>query len=607
MVGGKGRGICLASQNIRDEIVAGNILTPVKNLSRENGKFVDQTLEDRISSSSFEPMIGDEVFIIDAEQEGLFTVREGEQVYRTLLQLPARRRQRIDIKNGFELKTGFSHLIPLEERVILRDGASADSSPKSTFGRLFLHTRLLSDYNPTFDRMSHEYKTNTELRLWLLVQPQRFNVVVYPGQALTQLRFFDGPGSQLTMHEMIDEFKKRPLLYERKKGVLVPARHRMADGLQIHGDISGEYTEGVVGLRARKNPTPIDTRRGDYLWQDFFDPIVVKRGFGRMTAKPRGEYYLLVTREALRVPDDMNVKVVSHSRIGFIGPKDFAPLASNGWGGNLVLEVRSDELENMELVDGMPASELHAFRTPKTDKPYKGSYQDQLGPIPPKFMTPIDYGHAAQIYAKLSRDVLTQDAKILRSHRGATEGFEPITRERVAALRTDILSGLFHSRYDCESDELVLQPIPYVLVFGPDGTVFSYQRTKNIEEYGEARLFGERSIGVGGHIARTDEPNYIEQCIERELKQEVRIAGKPTRPRFIGTVFKTDKPVDRVHFGLVYAIHTGGNVKPNEASIPSGRMVSIRGLVENPSKYSQFETWSRVLIPHLPMIYGYGR
>ena len=159
---------------------------------------------------------------------------------------------------------------------------------------------------------------------------------------------------------------------------------------------------------------------------------------------------------------------------------------------------------------------------------------------------------AANNYATLDRLVLVQDAKILMKHRTAEEGFELTDEKSQQKLFEDIKNGFFKSRYDCEEDRLVLQPIPYVLFFGPNETVFSYVRSSNIQEYGDKRLFGKHSLGVGGHIKDEDGPNYIRRCLERELSEEVLVKEDSTEPKFVGTLFSRKKPVDEVHFGLFY-------------------------------------------------------
>lgn len=608
-------GFCWASPQIREAIIAGRITTGFSHLSfrdqdaesKRKSWFADQSLEDLIQPSSLDPQIAGELFILDTETKGIFRPQANESIYRTLLQLPGRQRQRADITNGFELKKGFTYLIPLQNKINLRPQNYVKSSPKSTFGRLFLNTRLLADYNPCFDEVHGSYKPDHTLDLWLLVQPLAFNLVLYPRLSLNQLRFFEGDGAQLSASKIREEWWQNPLLCQKQSGHLTPIINPIIseDGLQVHLNLSGLDTEEIVALRARHNPTAIDVRHiNTHEAEHFFEPIVRKSD--SITLK-KGEYYLLSSAEVLQIPPHLNVELESHSHIGLTGPLHFAGFVDNGFQGDLVFEVRSDESSDMELIDGMPVSKLKVYRTAPSDKLYGteiGShYQKQTGPKPAKFFKPFDFAFAARNYEKLNKDVLVQDAKVLLRHRTAQEGFSSVTLSQAEELFKDIAAGFFQSRYDCEFDQLVLQPIPYVIVFGPEDTVFSYVRASDIKDYGDARLFGKHSIGLGGHIVRADGPEFIHKNIERELREEVEFKELYSLPKLVGTLMAHDKAVDRVHFGLIYTVHTSGEVRPKESSLKQGSLVPIESICSDPLHEQKYETWSRMLIPHLLQLY----
>ena len=129
------------------------------------------------------------------------------------------------------------------------------------------------------------------------------------------------------------------------------------------------------------------------------------------------------------------------------------------------------------------------------------------------------------------------DAQELMKFRSGQEGFEFIAAEKVGELFKRMDQGFFQSRYDCENDELVLQPIPYILLFNSQREVFSYVRAENITDYGDTRLFGKHSLGLGGHINREDAPNYVLNCLLREFKEEVKISESNSEPLLLGTLF----------------------------------------------------------------------
>ncbi len=347
-------GICLAAQQIKALITAGKLTGSIQ--------------ESQIQPASFEPTLGNEVYILDVETKGIFRPQADKTILHTLLELPERQRKKVDITNGFEIKKGFTYLFPLNERLSLSDTEYIKSSAKSSLGRLFVNVRLLSDFNPSFDEIHHSYKSNSELHLWLLVQPLTFNLIVHPGIALNQLRFFKGHDAQLTPSETLNECSQQPFLYVQEKGTFVPAKPIVIDGVQIHLDLSGVHTRGISAFRARENPFPIDLKKlNEYEAEHYFEPIL---GSTREITIKKGEHYLLVSKEYFKIPSHLNAELKPHSHIALRGPLHFAGFIDNGFEGYLVFEVRSDEISDMVLSDGMPISKIDIYRTEKTDKPY---------------------------------------------------------------------------------------------------------------------------------------------------------------------------------------------------------------------------------------------
>jgi len=447
-----------------------------------DGEIVTRMDESRIQPSSFEPQIGEELFLLN---EGFRPKRE-KTVYRSLLELPLRNRKRINITGGYELKVGFSYLLPLEEKLNLSGNLTVKSSPRSSLGRVFLNTRLVSDYNDCFDEVRNDrYKRE----MWLLVQPLFFNLIVYPGLTLNQLRFIDGYDAKLTIEELL---KEDTLLWLNGK----PVKDILIDGLGIHLDMKGEATGGIVALVARKNPEPIDLlMREEYLAEDYFSPMKAGDLFIE-----RDKCILVASKEVLKVPGNRNVELRANTHLSLTGPLHFAGFIDNGWEGDIVFEIRPDEINRMKLEDGIPLSVLDVYRTDLPDKLYGeqigSSYKFQRGCKTSKFFRSFDFDHAGRNYAKLDREVLVQDVRLLKECRKKSLGFEFIQKEK--ELLDLVNDGFFHSRYDCEDDFSVSQIIPYMLLFNNSSEVFAYVRTSCVQNYGEQRLFGKHSIGVGG-------------------------------------------------------------------------------------------------------------
>lgn len=583
-------GYCLNSQEIREKLAKGSIIS-------------SGDIEKRVQPASFDPVIGDEIYILETETGGLFRPRPNETVHRTLLQLPNRQRQKSSTENII-IQKGFTYLLPLEDRLILNQGETIKSSPKSSIGRNFLNVRLLADYNPNFDEIRDNYKKGIPLMLWLLVQPLAFNAIIRPGLSLNQLRFFKGLDAQLTNTELAKELKKNKIIYERmKNGKLKALDPILNDGIQVHLDLTGRNTEGVTALRARHNPNPIDLSKTEYYpAEDFFEPIMNKDGKIKIE---KGEHYLFCSKEVLKIPPHLSAELKRTSNIGLRGDIHFAGFIDPGFKGDLVFEVKSDEPNDVILTDkSIPLSSIQLFRNKIPDKVYSkeiGShYFGQLGPKSSKVFEQFNYPYAARNIGKLSKLVLVQDANVLNKIRRTNEGFEPISKKSIRELERVIEEGFFHSRYDCEYDEAVLQIIPYILIFNKNLKLFSYVRSSNIKNYGDKRLFGKHSIGVGGHIASIDKPDYLTNCINRELKEEVKLTGAK-EPKLIGTLMAYKNDVDKVHFGLIYTLNCK-SVSPKESSIISGRTLSVEKLINDEDYQKKYETWSNVLIPHLPLL-----
>jgi dCTP deaminase len=581
---------CLADFELKQLIGQGNIVASLERAEKNKS----------IQPGSFDPITSDVAFILDTEERGVFRSRPDESIYRTLLQLPNRQRRKVDISNGFEIKRGYTYLVKLEERLRLPKGHYARCSPKSSLGRVFLDTRLLADFNTGFDQVLFSEKYDAERDLWLLLQPLAFNLMLHPGLTLNQIRLLTGPNAALAAKDLAEEFSRHPLMYLKgNDGKTEPAPPIITDdGLQLNLNLIGQDTAGIVGLRARNNPHPIDLKSKASLdAMDFFEPVKAK---DRQVSIDPGAHYLIASQQVLDIPAHLNAELAAYAHIGIRGPLHFAGFVDNGFRGDLVFEIRPDERSRMLLEHGMPISWLRFYRTNLPENVYGeeiGShYHGQVGPKVAKYFVPFDFSFAAKNYEKLDRDVLTQDASLLLRHRKADEGFEAMDIKDSAALFEDVRSGFFHSRFDAEDDLLAIQPIPYLIIFGPERTVFTYVRTEKIKHYGEAKLFGKHSIGIGGHIIRSDAPEYINTCLLREKEEEVRVEGRLSEPRFAGTLMARDKPVDRVHFGMIYVAYTDGRVVPAEQSIVSSDMRRIDE-IWNPFGISQdFETWSRILI-----------
>lgn len=152
--------------------------------------------------------------------------------------------------------------------------------------------------------------------------------------------------------------------------------------------------------------------------------------------------------------------------------------------------------------------------------------------------------------------------------------------------------GFFKRRDDVEEDPSLKQIIPY-LVVRRDGRHMLFRRTR---AGGEARLHDLYSIGVGGHISRTDVEGAVDIIaagLRRELEEEL-VLGDAWTARLAGVLNDDDNPVGRVHFGLVHVVAvTAGDVTIREIDRLTGRLADAADIR---AAYPGMETWSQLIV-----------
>jgi predicted NUDIX family phosphoesterase len=158
----------------------------------------------------------------------------------------------------------------------------------------------------------------------------------------------------------------------------------------------------------------------------------------------------------------------------------------------------------------------------------------------------------------------------------------------------------FMSRSQAEEDPAYKQLIPYVIM-AHDGKYLSYVRGRRA---GEARLVGNRSIGIGGHInPRDDMPlfnaDFYETylaAVEREVAEEVSVEASHT-DRIVALLNDDSNEVGSVHLGIVhYWTLDAPQVTKREQMISQMAFMTPAELHE---VRDTMETWSRLCLDGL--------
>lgn len=146
-------------------------------------------------------------------------------------------------------------------------------------------------------------------------------------------------------------------------------------------------------------------------------------------------------------------------------------------------------------------------------------------------------------------------------------------------------------RDQVEDDPAWQQPIPYVVVRRGD-QAWCYRRLR-----GEARLAGQRSCGVGGHLEPPDaRPTWLEtaRCgAAREIAEELGVAVAPRDLIPRAWIHEAETAVGRVHLGLVLELPWVGDQDPVPAEVDrlvADGFLPLSDLVQDAS----CERWSRL-------------
>ena len=158
----------------------------------------------------------------------------------------------------------------------------------------------------------------------------------------------------------------------------------------------------------------------------------------------------------------------------------------------------------------------------------------------------------------------------------------------------------FMPRSQMEKDPAYKQLIPYVIM-NYEGKYFSYVRGKRA---GEARLVGNRSIGIGGHINPIDDMPLFNSnpyetylaAVEREVAEEVSVETSHT-DSVVALLNDESNEVGSVHLGIVHHwVLNAPNVSKREQMITQMAFMTPAELHE---VRDTLETWSGLCLPRL--------
>lgn len=178
--------------------------------------------------------------------------------------------------------------------------------------------------------------------------------------------------------------------------------------------------------------------------------------------------------------------------------------------------------------------------------------------------------------------------------------FEEVLLRNLQVMRRGSLDEeLNHPEGNAEKNYMFKQPIGYMIFINPfEKKVFAYKRAEKDQHYGEKRLQGNWSWGVGGHVEPLDFSEGKNPLVEsrlREAIEEVEIVGNILGSKTLGYINDDTNDVGKVHFGLLYLVEIDGRVQKKDDEMEIGEMYSIGELEElTKSEGVTVENWSKI-------------
>jgi len=267
-----------------------------------------------------------------------------------------------DLKNPLE--PGAIYLIRLKETVALPKNVFALTNNKSSSGRVNLEARIVADGVPRFDRLPLGYSG----LLWIEVSSKSFFIKLSDGDKINQIRFFTAVenGKDFSIKNI---YYEDGLLYD-KSGQFIKENDALAhdddndNSLIMSIDLVSD-AKSLIGRKAIHTGEILDFSKKD--WhnsEDFFEPLFSPRD-GKFALKA-GEFYILSTKEYVRVPPKYSVEMAAYDigsgefrshYAGFFDPGFGYGERGEVLGTPAVLEVKPYD-NNFILRDGQPICKM---------------------------------------------------------------------------------------------------------------------------------------------------------------------------------------------------------------------------------------------------------
>jgi dCTP deaminase len=313
-------------------------------------------IEDRhVGPASVDLPLSEEIYRI----AHVFLPRPGEKV-RDILRFAEASRH--DFK--MPLERGSIYIARIETGFHLPENVYGYCNPKSSTGRADVHARVVADGVSRYDALTpHGFSGEA----WVFIKPQLIPIRLFPGEALSQARFFDSD-TRLEYTELGLAYREHGFLTSLP-GSPIPWKDILIQDYDGSLILTLDLESEIVGWECFGSNKILDFSKRNHRKEDFFRPILRESLLNGALRLRSSGFFILSSAEAVRVPpsfacemvsmDDRSGEFRSHYA-GFIDPGWGCGEDGCGAGDPLTLEVRP--FEDIVIRPGQPIAKIRYER-----------------------------------------------------------------------------------------------------------------------------------------------------------------------------------------------------------------------------------------------------
>lgn len=294
---------------------------------------------------------------------------------------------------------GCQYLVKATIDIDIPPGMYAYCNAKSTSGRNMLLCRVVADAVEGYDTLGRKGEGLTS-RVWMLLEPLVFPVILTDKECYLQVRFFDGD-RRFSDEDLHSELQLHDFLLRQDGG-----RYKQGELSLRSGDgtvFTTFYAKAgkLIGFKARKDAPPLDLTKRDLCPREYFEPVYAEidpsDSTGGLYSPQPLEYYLFSTNETTNIPTHLSSELIPmHPRLGLFFTH-FAGFFDPGFCGVPTLEYMTPIATTLRHRNAIACFKYEYMRSETESYAVVGNYAGQRRTtLPKQFTMPEEWKFAME-------------------------------------------------------------------------------------------------------------------------------------------------------------------------------------------------------------------